>query len=217
MQKGSPQYPGFFISIEGCEGSGKTTQARLLSEWLQDKHGRRVLQTREPGGTAIGRQLRDIIFQPGVVKMAELFLYAADRVQHVETLLLPHLHDGYIVVCDRYSDSTWAYQHYGRGLPYAVVSSLVAQSSMGLSPDLTILIDLNTTDGLLRKSKQNDEWTKFEGEDARFHQAVYSGFKTIAEQEPSRFIVVDGGNPVASIQEKIRHWVEIRLSDNASV
>lgn len=204
-------YPGLFITIEGCEGSGKTTQARLLAEWLSDTKGREVVQTREPGGTVIGRQLREIIFQKGVVQMAELLLYGADRAQHVEALLLPSLRAGKTVVCDRFVDSTMAYQHFGRGIPWDTVRQLVKQSSMDLVPDLTILIDVNPVDGLLRKSRQGDEWTKFEGESAKFHQDVYNGFKQLAQRAAFRFHVVDGKAPVAEIHQEIRRGVEAHL------
>ena len=185
---------GRFITIEGPDGSGKTTQVERLAERLRSA-GHEVLVTREPGGTRLGEQLREILLaRHGGIEptdaLTDAFLFEAARRQLVRQVIHPALADGSIVVCGRYSDSTLAYQGYGAGAPLDLLRAVDAAATDGLRPDLTILLDLPVEDGLARKSP--DETTRFEAEqDVAFHRRVRAGFLALAADEPDRFAVVD--------------------------
>jgi dTMP kinase len=185
---------GRFITIEGPDGSGKTTQVERLAERLKAT-GHDVLVTREPGGTRLGEQLREILLaRHGGVEptdaLTDAFLFEAARRQLVRQVIRPALDDGLIVVCGRYSDSTFAYQGFGAGVPLKTLRELDAAATDGLRPDLTILLDLPVEDGLARKGP--DDTTRFEAElDVAFHRRVRAGFLELAAEEPARFLIVD--------------------------
>lgn len=185
---------GFFISFEGIEGAGKSTQSRLLAEALRG-HGRQVLETREPGGTPLGEELRRLVKHgPGPVAVApetELLLMCASRAQLVRQVILPFLETGGIVLCDRFADSTTAYQGHGRGLDLDLIRRLHDVTTGGCWPDLTILLDLEVRTGLGRAHRRAAELPvdRFEAEAATFHQRVRDGFLLLARAEPRRFRV----------------------------
>jgi len=198
-----------FITFEGSEGSGKTTQMRLFLDWLQAQ-GYRVLATREPGGTAIGDRIRAILLDPTHTDMAaetEILLYSAARAQIVRQVIRPHLEQGWIVVCDRFFDSTLAYQGYGRGLPLDILQRITTFATGGLTPDLTVYLDLPAEVGLQRKAQTPAEWTRFEAETLAFHRRVRAGYLALAAAEPHRWVVVDADRPIAVVQEDIRKQV----------
>lgn len=195
-----------FITFEGIEGSGKTTQIRLLLDWLRGKTDK-VLHTREPGGTAIGDQIREVLLHPSHTEMApeaEILLFSAARAQIVRELLRPHLEQGWIVVCDRFFDSTLAYQGYGHGLPLDDLRRITRFATGGLTPDLTIYLDLDVESGLHRKAQTPEEWNRMEALAAAFHRRVREGYLTLIDEDPGRWLVVDALRPVEVIQAEIR-------------
>ena len=199
---------GMFITLEGVEGSGKTTQAGLVAAALRTT-GYRVTVTREPGGTRAGEAIRAIFLDPAVSlhAAAELLLVLADRAQHVREKLKPALAAGEIVVSDRYSDSTTAYQGYGRGLDLQLLEDLNRLASDGTRPDLTIVLDLPVETGLdrTRERVRGDVRgpDRFEGEQVEFHRRVRKGFLKIARAEPGRVITIDATRPPAEITARI--------------
>jgi len=208
---------GLFITLEGVEGSGKTTQAAILGDWLR-KDGRRVTVTHEPGGTRAGETIRAIFLDPAVSLdvAAELLLVLADRAQHVREKLRPAIAAGEVVISDRYSDSTTAYQGYGRGFDLKLLGELNRLASDAMSPDLTIVLDLPIETGLERtraRAKGTGRGSdRFEGERAEFHRKVRDGFRAIAAAEPARVIVIDADREVATVSKEIRGAVEALLS-----
>jgi dTMP kinase len=195
---------GFFITLEGVEGSGKTTQTALVADALR-LAGHRVTVTREPGGTRAGEAIRAIFLDPAVSlhAAAELLLVLADRAQHVREKLKPALEAGEIVLSDRYSDSTVAYQGHGRGLDLKLLNELNRLASDGARPDLTIVLDLDVETGLERtRARVRGDVRgpdRFEGEQVEFHRRVRQGFLTIARDEPDRVRTIDATAPVAEI------------------
>jgi dTMP kinase len=195
---------GFFITLEGVEGSGKTTQTALVADALR-LAGHRVTVTREPGGTRAGEAIRAIFLDPAVSlhAAAELLLVLADRAQHVREKLKPALAAGEIVLSDRYSDSTVAYQGYGRGLDLKLLDELNRLASDGARPDLTIVLDLDVETGLERtRARVRGDVRgpdRFEGEQVEFHRRVRQGFLTIVRDEPDRVRTIDATAPVAEI------------------
>lgn len=205
---------GFFISLEGIEGCGKTTQLRLLADWLRGA-GHEVLTTREPGGCPIADQIRAILLTPqsrALVPRAELLLYAAARAQHVDEVVKPALLGGKIVLCDRYTDATLAYQGGGRGLDQTLIAELNALASGGLSPQLTLLLDLPVELGLGRATHRNqsnaDQEGRFEQESLEFHRRVQAAYRQLAKAEPERFCLVDASGSVAQVHERIVNGVK---------
>lgn len=194
---------GIFITFEGIEGSGKTTQAKLLSERLK-KEGYRVLHTYEPGDSELGRKLREILLDLTlkINPLVELFLYLADRAQHVEEKIKPHINAGFIVICDRFTDSTIAYQGYGRGISIELIKKLNKILLDEFTPDLTVLLDLPVQYGLQRNQKLK-KTDRFEMEDINFHNKVREGYLKIASAEPERFIILDATESSHEIAEKI--------------
>lgn len=201
---------GRFITFEGPEGSGKTTQIRLLAAWLAAQ-GFAVLTTREPGGTRIGDAIRGILLNPEHTEMrpeAEILLFSAARAQIVGELIRPHLASGGIVLCDRFADSTLAYQGYGRQLDLATLRQITAFATGGLQPDLTICLDLEVQEGLRRKQRSDlIEWNRMEQEQIAFHERVRQGYLTLAAAEPERWLVVDATQSIAHIQAIVRDRV----------
>jgi dTMP kinase len=205
---------GVFITFEGIEGSGKSTQIAQLENYLT-AHAKAVTLTREPGGTEIGDQVRKILLDPAnkaLAPRAELLLYAAARDQHLEELVRPELAAGKIVLCDRFSDATLAYQGYGRGLDREMIQALDRIVTAGMRPDLTVLLDLDAAAGLARARGRNssnglETEARFENEDLAFHERVRQGYLALARQEPGRFRVVDASPTPDTIQNEIRKIV----------
>lgn len=200
-----------FVTFEGPEGSGKTTQLKLLAEWLREQ-GYDVLATREPGGTAISEAIRAILLDPTHTEMqpeAEILLFSAARAQIVAQVIRPHLERGGMVLCDRYADSTLAYQGYGRGLDLDILRAITAFATGGLVPDLTIYLDVAIEEGLQRKSAQ--EWNRLEAQALAFHQRVRDGYLEMAAGEPDRWLEVDAFQPIADIQVAIRERIEVLI------
>lgn len=205
---------GLFITLEGGDGSGKTTQAELLGEWLAGQ-GRTVVRTREPGGTAVGVEVREIVLhhRGDIAPRAEALLYAADRAHHVATVVRPALERGEVVLQDRYIDSSVAYQGAGRVLDPAAVRGLSDWATEGLVPDLTVLLDLDAEAARGRLDEARTRYDRLEAEAAEFHDRVRSAYLGLAESEPERFLVVDAAQPVEAIALAIRERVGALLGD----
>lgn len=205
-----------FITFEGPEGSGKTTQIQLLATALRDQ-GYTVTQTREPGGTDIGDQIREVLHTLKNEKMharTELLLYTASRAQLVAEVIRPRLAAGEIILSDRYVDSTLAYQGYGRGLDLTTLRLILDFATEGLKPDLTLYLDISPEAGLERRqiaAKQGAEWNRLDALALDFHQRVQVGYQTLIQLEPARWVVIDGMGGVEIIQERIRQAVFPRL------
>lgn len=204
---------GLFITLEGGDGVGKTTNADLLEEWLTTERGQTVLRTREPGGTELGKAIRELLLHtPGHVDpKAEALLYAADRAQHVNTVIRPALERGEVVLQDRYIDSSVAYQGAGRVLGPDEIRSLSEWASDQLDPDLTILLDLDPAEGERRRQAVRTGYDRLEAEAADFHRRVRDGFLALAEAEPERFLVIDAAQPLDAIAVQIRERVSTLL------
>jgi dTMP kinase len=208
----------YFITLEGPEGSGKTTQIPLLVEWLRGQ-GYEVELTREPGGTDIGNQIRDVLHDPRNTAMdatAEILLYSADRAQHVAQRIRPALAAGKIVVSDRYYDSTLAYQGYGRGLDLQMLRAITAFTTGGLKPDLTLYLDIVPEEGLQRRQAGGEEWNRLDAEGLEFHRRVRAGYMELIAQEAERWVVIDAARSLEEVQEEIRAQVEVRLNQTRS-
>ncbi|MFS8777658.1 dTMP kinase [Synechococcus sp. W70.1] len=204
-----------FITLEGGEGVGKTTQQALLALQLRQA-GYPCLCTREPGGTALGRALREILLHGDpLTPLAELFLYAADRAEHVQKCILPALAAGQVVVCDRFTDSTLAYQGYGRGLDLQQVRQLNHLATGGLQPHLTLWLDLPPEVGLARKASGPLTRTgladRLEQERLEFHRRVHQGFQTLAAAEPQRIVRIDAEGSPLEVAARIWSVVQPRL------
>ena len=205
-------YPGTFVTLEGPEGAGKTTQVKLLSKELEVLGVDHVV-TRDPGGTPLGRQIRRILLSPGneVAPMTELLLYQADRAQHVAELIVPSLKRGALVICDRYIDSTVAYQGYGRQIDQELIATLNNMSTGGLTPDLTILFDIESSDGLSRLHPGGAD--RIEQEDIEFHLRVRDGYRKQAAKNPERFEILDASKALSTVQEEFRRILTERFGD----
>jgi dTMP kinase len=200
---------GRFVTFEGIEGCGKSTQIKLLSEWLrkgQIKHH----VTREPGGTPVGLEIRKILLSDqteSLSPISESLLYLADRFQHIEEVIRPHLDAGDLVLCDRYHDSTLAYQGYARGISMELLQEVWTQSQVAIDPDLTILLDLDPQIGLRRSLEklraQNLDESRFEQESLEFHIRVREGFLDLAKRHPDRYAVLDASGTIAEIHQQI--------------
>ncbi len=204
--------PGLFITLEGGDGSGKSTQAQLLGEWLQAQ-GRTVVRTREPGGTEVGVAIREIVLhhRGEVAPRAEALLYAADRAQHIATLVRPALARGEIVIQDRYLDSSVAYQGAGRVLGGTEVRDLSLWAVEGLLPHLTLLLDLDETVARGRLDAADKVFDRLEAEKGEFHARVRAAFLDLAAAEPDRFLVLDASLPVDELAALIRTRVAALL------
>jgi len=208
------QYPGRFVAFEGIEGSGKSSQQRLAAEAL----GKREIAlqvTAEPGGTGLGVHLRRLVLHSEdtvPTPRAELFLYLADRAQHVEQVILPELEAGRVVLCDRFTASTLAYQGYGRGLDLDAVERAESWARGGLTPDLTLLLDCPVSVGLERASGPD----RFHAETVAFHERVRAGFLALAENQRDTWRVIDSTRPQAEVHEAVMRAIEGCLTGRAS-
>ncbi|MBM7623943.1 dTMP kinase [Sporohalobacter salinus] len=204
---------GLFITLEGPEGAGKSTQIELLSEYFNEC-GYKVVTTREPGGTEVGNRIRKILLDSDLDNLeskTELLLYAASRAQHVIEVIKPELKKGKVVICDRFVDATMAYQGFGRKLDKDLIQELNRLATGGLEPDLTFLLDIESEKGLLRtKGKAKD---RIESEDLFFHQQVRNGYLKLAK-EKSRFEVIDGSQDIKSVSASLIKSLEARLEIN---
>lgn len=203
---------GIFISFEGIEGTGKTTQAKFLSERLRDKNYDLFL-TQEPGGTSIGNKIREILLLPEHKEMSymtELLLYTADRAQHLTEKILPALNAGKIVITDRFTDSTVVYQGYGREIDLSLIMSLDNIATGGIKPHLTILFDLDVETGLMRNKGVN-KVDRLELEDIEFHRKVRDGYLKIAKMEPERVKIVDASKPPEYVRDDVWKIINSRF------
>lgn len=197
-----------FITIEGLDGSGKTTQFKMLTDYLKNR-GYPVLTTREPGGTVIGDQIRDIVHNLKHTEMhphTEVLLYIASRAQLVAQIIQPHLQTGGMVLSDRYADSTLAYQGYGHGLDIATLQMILNFATGGLKPDVTIYLDISAEDGLLRRQKAahgGEEWNRLDAYKLEFHQRVHRGYLQLIAAEPARWLVVPAQGEVGKVHQQI--------------
>jgi dTMP kinase len=197
---------GIFITFEGIDKCGKSTQAGRLAQKLVGL-GRKVLETHEPGGTELGRHLRKLALQRGeepVSDMTEVFLFAADRAQHVSRVICPALESGTDVLCDRFSDSSLAYQGYGRGGDVEAMVLLQRQATQGLVPDLTVLVDIDVETARSRGVSSD----RIEDEGAAFYDRVRQGFLSLSEQDPGRFLVLDGTRPEKDLESQVFETVQ---------
>ncbi len=198
------RHTGVFVAFEGGDGAGKSTQVRLLVAQLE-RAGRDVLVTRQPGGTELGAGIRELVLHGDHVSpRAEALLYAADKAQHVETVVAPALAEGRVVVTDRYVDSAIAYQGAGRDLGADEVARLQAWAVGGVRPDLTILLDVSPADGRARRGGTHD---RLEAESDAFHAAVREHFLVLAAADPERYLVVDGALPPEQIHGRVLAWL----------
>src|SRR5574337_154424 len=211
---------GIFVTFEGGEGSGKTTQLKLLANRIRAS-GKEVIETHDPGGTAIGKEIRTLLLHPGSAPIAaatELLLYEASRAQLVRELIEPALGRGAVVLCDRFTDSTLAYQGFGRGLDLDLIQLLNRFATDGLTPDLTVLLDLDPGIGLTRCrrgvsadtsagfSAESSCWDRIEAEPLDFHQRIREGYLALARENPDRITVIDATLAIAKIEAVV--WTE---------
>ena len=196
-----------FITFEGIDGSGKSTQAKALAATLRHL-GYEVLLTREPGGTPIGDQVRAIVLDnmnnTAMTDEAELLLFCASRAQLVGELIRPFLKSGGIVICDRYADSTMAYQGYGHGLDLTLLSDILRFATGGLIPDLTVYLDLNPRIGLERRQRgrllMSEDWNRLDDKQLAYHRRVYKGYESLIAQQPDRWLRVPAADPIDVVQ-----------------
>ena len=204
-----------FIILEGPEGSGKTSHIPYLVEYLREK-GYTVFPTREPGGTSISEQIREIIHDLKNAEMhprTETLLYQAARAQIVEQTIRPRLADGEIVLSDRYADSTIAYQGYGHQQDIEQVRALINYATGGLVPDLTILLDLDVEVGLKRKKQNGLEWNRMDAHEVAFYERVRAGYLEMVKQEPGRWVVIDAGQDWDAVQDELRRVIVEKIGD----
>ena len=203
-----------FITFEGPDGSGKTTQAKRLAEYLRGR-GCDVLAVREPGGTSIGEQIRDVLHSLANQEMrpqAEILLYCASRAQLVGQVIRPHLQSGGVVICDRYADSTLAYQGYGRKLDLPTLRTILDFATGGLRPDITFYLDIDAEEGLRRRKVSGGEWNRMDDLAVESHRRVRAGYLEMVAQEPARWVVMDGAREAETIAVEIQEIVERRLA-----
>lgn len=202
-----------FITFEGPDGSGKTSQIALLSTYLRQQ-GFAVVMTREPGGTPIGDQIRACLHDvrnTAMTAVTEILLYSASRAQLVAEVVRPALLAGQVVLCDRFADSTIAYQGYGRGLDLGELHNITQFATGGLKPDLTVLLDIDVEEGLTRRTVNNQEMNRLDLEKTAFHQRVRQGYHKLALAEPRRWVIIDADRPMEIVQDELRAIVQERL------
>jgi dTMP kinase len=206
-----------FITFEGGDGTGKTTQLKALESHLRGK-GRSCISTREPGGTSLGKLIRQVLLEIGkqpIASPTELFLYLADRAQHVQEVILPAIESSKIVLCDRYTDSTLAYQGYGRGIDLGLLRQLNEFANRGVKPDLTLLLDCPVELGLSRTTQRQPSAgsaggreDRFEREKVEFHEKVRAGFLAMARAGPERFRIIDASRSVEQVSREIQNIID---------
>jgi len=204
---------GLFITFEGGDGSGKSTQAGLLAQWLTEQ-GRTVVRTREPGGSEVGVEIRNLVLhhRGHIDPRAEALLYAADRAHHIATVVRPALERGDVVIQDRYFDSSVAYQGAGRVLDAKEIRDLSLWATESLLPDVTVLLDLDENVARTRLDAADKPFDRLENEKAEFHSRVRAGFLALAKAEPKRFLVLDATQPIDELAQAIRSRVSHELS-----
>lgn len=205
-----------FITLEGPEGSGKTSQVPPLAACLREK-GYAVVVTREPGGTAVSDQIRDVLMNlknVSIVPRTEILLFLAARAQHVESLIRPALEVGKLVLCDRYGDSTLAYQGYGHNTDLENLRYLLNYATGGLKPDLTLLLDVPVEVGLMRKRENDSEWNRLDAYEEAFHKRVRQGYLELAKLEPDRWQKIDATQDKDQVQKEMRRAVMARLQQD---
>jgi dTMP kinase len=209
-----------FITFEGGDGSGKTTQLKAIESHLRAR-GKSCLSTREPGGTSLGELIRQVLLEVGkqpITSPTELFLYLADRAQHIHEVIIPALEQGKIVLCDRHTDSTLAYQGYGRGIDLGLLRSLNDIASQGIKPDLTLLFDCPVEIGLSRTAQRQSQTAsgrnedRFEREKIEFHERVRAGFLELARAEPNRFRIIDAARSAKEVGQEIKKIIDRELT-----
>jgi dTMP kinase len=205
---------GLFVTFEGGDGSGKSTQSALLQRWLEQEQHREVVLSREPGGTDLGLELREIILHRRgyIAPRAEALIYAADRAHHIATKVRPAIERGAVVLQDRYLDSSVAYQGVGRVLDPAEIRDLSLWATEGLLPDLTVLLDLDPEVGRARLEEARTRYDRLEAEEAEFHARVREAYLQLAAAEPERFLVLPADDPVADIAAAVRARVTALLT-----
>lgn len=203
---------GFFITFEGADGCGKTTQSEKVQEYLENL-GYEVVWTREPGSKGLGQNIRQLLlhYDGDVAPMCEAFLFLADRAQHIENLIKPAISQGKIVICDRHTDSTIAYQGYGRGEDIEQLKYLNNLATAGLKPDLTLVFDVSTEIAQTRVGSEKD---RMESAGIEFHKKVREGYLKIAEQEPQRVKIIDANNSIDEVFEETKRIINGLLSKN---
>ena len=202
-----------FITLEGPEGSGKTSQLPALADYLRSE-GYDVLVTREPGGTSVGDQIREVLMNlknVSIVPRTEILLFLAARAQHVDDLIKPALEAGKVVICDRFGDSTLAYQGYGHRTDLDTLRALLNFSTDGLKPDLTLLLDIPVAEGFNRKRENSVEWNRLDAYDRAFHERVRRGYLDLAQEEPERWIIIDASQEKDQVQKAMREAIMSRL------
>jgi dTMP kinase len=204
---------GYFITLEGPDGCGKSTQIAPLAEYLRSK-GRTVFTTREPGGTAISDQVRQILMAMKNTSMhprTEILLFLSARAQLVEEVIRPRLAAGDIVISDRYADSTLAYQGYGHGYDLELLHRLLEFATGGLQPDLTLLLDINAEEGLQRRQSGGGEWNRLDAYQLEFHRRVQAGYHDLVALEPDRWVTLDAAQTPEMVQLALRRAIDARL------
>ncbi|MCL6268761.1 dTMP kinase [Sansalvadorimonas sp. 2012CJ34-2] len=207
------RYPGFFLTVEGGEGAGKTTNIEFIESWLQQQ-GLDYIRTREPGGTPLAERIRDLLLTPGdekVADMTELLLMFAARAQHINAVIRPALEAGKVVLCDRFTDASFAYQGAGRGLDHNALCTLETLVQQELRPDMTLLLDLSVDIGMARASKRG-ELDRIEQEEKDFFVRVRQGYLNRAAGEPERFVIVDASQALEWVQEAIKDALQERIA-----
>lgn len=201
-----------FITLEGPDGSGKSSQAAELAAWLTEL-GYDVLLTREPGGTPISEQIRRILTALDNTSMhprTEFLLFSASRAQHVHECIRPHLEQGGVVISDRFFDASLAYQGHGHGLDLHALNTITAFATSDLTPDLTLLLDLPVEEGLRRREKDGD-WNRLDAYDLEFHRRVRAGYQALAQSDPQRWVQIDARQPFEAVQAHLRQALQPRL------
>lgn len=204
-----------FITLEGSEGSGKTSQVLPLARALREA-GYEVVTTREPGGTPIGEQIRAVLHDINNTEMhprTEILLFQAARAQHVEQLIQPALRQGKIVICDRYADASMAYQGFGRETDLKVLRTLIDYATCCLKPDLSLFLDLDVEDGLKRRASSGGEWNRLDALKVAFYRRVRQGYMQLINEEPERWVVIDASPAFDVVEQSIHRAVFDRLKD----
>jgi dTMP kinase len=204
-----------FITLEGPEGSGKTSQLPALADFIRQK-GYDVVVTREPGGTSVGDQIRDVLMNldnVSIVPRTEILLFQAARAQHVEEVIRPALAEGMVVICDRFGDSTLAYQGYGHKTDLETLRYLVDYATGGLKPDLTLLLDIAVGEGFQRKVENASEWNRLDAYAKAFHERVRQGYYQLVDSDPERWCVINAAQDKDQVQQAMRDAVSDRLPE----